>query len=153
MEEEVAKAWVGLSTSWALKPTNFFPIVYIFSAGYHQRFDVSQAIIYFGPKVRCMLTTTVVVTTDHSLSVHRQSNRRIHTYGNTTPHTAISLDVVMDFGKSKIQLDFFLLNFVGLDYFGCGCPHAKLNWMSNQYWMFKHELSILMSSFERGSCI
>jgi hypothetical protein len=42
------------------------------------------------------------------------------------------------FWKIQIQLDFFLLEFVGLDYFGCGCPHAKLNWMSNQYWMFKH---------------
>jgi hypothetical protein len=39
------------------------------------------------------------------------------------------------FWKIQIQLDFFLLDFVGLDYFGCGCPHAKLNWMSDQYWM------------------
>jgi hypothetical protein len=49
--------------------------------------------------------------------------------------------------KIQIQLDFFLLDFVGLDYFGCGCPHAKLNWMS------KHELLILLSGSGRGSRI
>jgi hypothetical protein len=46
----------------------------------------------------------------------------------------------MDFGKSKSNWIFPF----GLDYFGCGCPHAKLNWMSNQYWMSKHELLILL---------
>jgi hypothetical protein len=29
------------------------------------------------------------------------------------------------FWKIQIRLDFFLSDFVGLDYFGCGCPHAK----------------------------
>jgi hypothetical protein len=60
------------------------------------------------------------------------------------------LDVVMDFGKSKSNWIFFRLDFVGLDYFGCGCPHAKLNWMSKQYWMSKHELLILLSDSGRG---
>jgi hypothetical protein len=55
------------------------------------------------------------------------------------------------FWKIQIQLDFFLLNIVRLDHFGCGCPHDKLNWMSNQYLMFKHELLILMSGSGRGS--
>jgi hypothetical protein len=55
--------------------------------------------------------------------------------------------------KIQIQLDFFLLDFVGLDYFRCGCPHAKLNWMFNQYWMSKHELLILLSGSGRGSRI
>jgi hypothetical protein len=57
------------------------------------------------------------------------------------------------FWKIQIQLDFFLLDFVGLDYFGCGCPHVKLNWMSNQYWMSKQMLLSLMSDSGRGSRI
>jgi hypothetical protein len=42
------------------------------------------------------------------------------------------------------------LDWITLD---VGCPHAKLNWMSNQYWMSKHELLILLSGSGRGSRI